>query len=141
MLSRLHPNSALKGFKNTPNVNTSIEPKLTITPKNAASTTSHPERVWSREAAEDSAAVLFADIAVRGSSPTAFLVALIRQCMNARGVDPTVIEVKQSAYRDGIVDRFVIPTDCVQRLHIGGADIWRILVHLNHKPEQGLVLL
>jgi hypothetical protein len=51
MLSRLHPNSVLSGFKNTPKVNTNSDPKLTVTPQNAASTTSHSERVPSRSGA------------------------------------------------------------------------------------------
>jgi hypothetical protein len=42
MLSRLQPNSSLKGFRKIPNVNTSKHPKLTMTPENAAATTSHP---------------------------------------------------------------------------------------------------
>jgi hypothetical protein len=42
ILSRLHPNSALSGFRNTLNVKTSMEPKLTMTPQKAARTTNHP---------------------------------------------------------------------------------------------------
>jgi len=42
MLSRLHPNSALKGFRKMPNVKTRRDPKLTMTPQKAAATTSHP---------------------------------------------------------------------------------------------------
>jgi hypothetical protein len=42
ILSRLHSNSLLSGFRKMPNVKTRREPKLTITPQKAAATTSHP---------------------------------------------------------------------------------------------------
>src|SRR6476661_7551341 len=73
MLSRLHPNSALNGFRKTLKVKTRSDPKLTMTPKNAASTTSQPGYTAGRVANW----ALLADIAVHSAALPAVAVGVI----------------------------------------------------------------
>src|SRR5207244_2623195 len=89
MLSRPQPNSPLSDFRKTLNVNTSSEPKLTITPQKAASTTSHPPELLCC-----AGATLLAGIAMNCRPLAAFTVRFLAQSMHSRGIDPPVVEIE-----------------------------------------------
>ena len=61
---------------------------------------------------------------------------LVRERVDARGVDPPVVEIKQSANGDGVIDRLVIPAGGVKRLHIVGGNLRRAAVHLIDEVQQ-----
>lgn len=63
------------------------------------------------------------------------------QGMNPARVNPAVIEIEQRAYRDGEVDRLVVPAGVVKRNHIVSGDTRRIMIHLRDKAEQRFVFL
>jgi hypothetical protein len=80
---------------------------------------------------------LFSDVAVLGGSFAAFAVGFVGQGVDAGCVDPAVVEIEQRADGDGVVDGIVGPADRVERLHVSGADVGGIAVHLRHETEQG----
>ena len=67
------------------------------------------------------------------------LVRFIRHCVHARGVDPAVVEVKQRADRDGVVDGFIRPTRGVEWPHILGGDFRRLGIDLVDEAEEHLL--
>jgi hypothetical protein len=83
---------------------------------------------------------LFADITVHGAALASLAVRFIGQRVNTAGVDPAIVEVEQRADSEGKVNRFVGPSYGVERLHIVGCDLGRIVVHLVDKPEQHFFL-
>ena len=64
-----------------------------------------------------------------------------RHLVNACRIDPTIVEIEQSADRNREVDGFVVPAYGVQRFHICRRDPRRITIHLVHKTEQRFFFL
>jgi hypothetical protein len=60
--------------------------------------------------------------------------------MHAGRVDPAVIEIKQSADRDGAVNLRVGPAHVVKRLHVIGRDMNRVAIHFADEPEEPFLL-
>ena len=58
--------------------------------------------------------------------------------MNTAGIDPAVIEVKQRAHGDGVVDSFVGIADLVQRLHIFELNIHGISIYFANESHECL---
>ena len=65
----------------------------------------------------------------------------IRQGVHSGSIDPTVIEIEQSANRDGVVDGFVCPAVLVEELDVRWADVLRMLVHFADETKQGLFVV
>jgi hypothetical protein len=76
---------------------------------------------------------------VRGGSLTSFAMRFIGERVDARRIHPAVIEIEQCAHCDREVDRLVVPSCFVQRLHIGSGDPWRVVVYLRDEPQHGFV--
>src|ERR1035438_6676230 len=99
--SRLQPNSWLTGFKKTPNVKTTSEPKPAITPKKAAPTTSHPE---------DLPATCFGDLVdhdrVRSAADIGF--AGRRDALAGKRHEPFILTFRRHGFRDRPVNRAVV---------------------------------
>ena len=68
-----------------------------------------------------------------------FAMCFFGQRVNSGGIDPPVVEVEQCADGDREVDRFFVPADRVQRLHVVRRDVRRFRIHLSHETKQSFV--
>src|SRR4029077_10068500 len=62
-----------------------------------------------------------------------------RNCVDARGGDPAVVELEQCADRDRVENCLVIPAGGSQLVDIG--DGWQVFGYSGGKSQQGLLLL
>src|ERR1039458_1754649 len=81
------------------------------------------------------------NVAMRGSSLSAYLVGLFRQRMDTARINPAIIEIEQRAHGNGEVYRLVIPSQRAQGKHVVGGNSRRIVVHLVYKSKQRFVLI
>jgi hypothetical protein len=108
-----------------------IEPKLNMTPRWAAATVRQPG-----QRRDDS---LFADVS-SGCTPFASsAVRFLGKWVDPGGIDPAVVEVEEGADGDGVPDLFVVPTLLVERDHVGGTNVGRIVIDLVDEAEHGFL--
>jgi hypothetical protein len=73
---------------------------------------------------------------MHGGTFAAAPVLFIGKRVDARRIDPAVVEIEQSADRDGVVDDLVIPTHSIKGLHVGGRDGRRLAIDLVDESKQ-----
>ena len=61
--------------------------------------------------------------------------------MNTRRVNPAVVEIKQRAHVDGVIDGFVSPARALHRVHVFLLDLIRRAVHFFDELEQGFIFV
>ncbi len=64
-----------------------------------------------------------------------------RHVVDAGGIDPGVVEVEESAHRDGIVEGVICPARCPGALDILNSDLVRRTVHHLQKIEESPLLV
>ncbi len=116
--ARDHPNAAVNGFKNTPKVNTSTDPKPTKTPQQAVIRTS-ARLVRILFVGRLRWGLRTAGVAIDCRSFCSCLMSRIAHGVYAACIDPPVIKVKQGANRDRIVNRLVGVARRMENFDIG----------------------
>jgi hypothetical protein len=66
-------------------------------------------------------------------------VRFIGKWVDPGGIDPAVVEVEEGADGDGVPDLFVVPTLLVERDHVGGTDVGRMVIDLVDEAEHGFL--
>ena len=61
--------------------------------------------------------------------------------MDARRVNPSVVEIKQRAHVDGVIDRFIAPARALRRVHVFLLDLIRRAIHFFDELEQGFIFV
>ena len=59
----------------------------------------------------------------------------IGERVDARSIDPAIVEIEERANGDGVINHFVGPTGGLERLHVGSGDAGRVMVYLVHEAE------
>src|SRR5437879_285066 len=77
--------------------------------------------------------------ALRNAHPR-LTVTLFRHFVDARRVNPAIVEIKKTAHVDGVVNGFVRPAGLVKLVDIALADLPCVAIELLDKPEQSLFL-
>lgn len=75
------------------------------------------------------------DVAAFGEPLTGLPVRFIRHRTYARRIDPAIVEVKQAADIDGVVDGFVRPSGPVHTINVRWPDRNRAAIDLLDKPK------
>ncbi len=83
----------------------------------------------------------FANVSVMGCFAAELAVGFVRHRMDARCIDPTIIEIEQCANRNREIDRFVGPANIVQRKHVVRCDCVRFVIDLGYETKEPLVFL
>src|SRR5438876_6664658 len=77
--------------------------------------------------------------ALRNAHPR-LTVTLFRHFVDARGVNPAIVEIEKTAHVDGVVNGFIRPAGLVKLVDIALADLPRVAIELLDKSEQRLFL-
>ena len=56
--------------------------------------------------------------------------------MDAGGIDPAVVKIKQGTDSNGVIDGLVVPAGGVKRLHVAGRNLRRVAVHLVDEAQK-----
>jgi hypothetical protein len=86
-------------------------------------------------------AALLSNVAMLRGARSEFPVSLVGHGVNAGGVDPAIVEVKEGANGDGVINRAIAPASLVQDSYIFRRDLRRAAVHLGNKSQERLFVL
>src|SRR5947209_7309030 len=137
--ARDQPNAPASGFRKMPKVKMKSDPKPTKTPQQAVSRICHRRGPWSLCSWCFGRWLRAAGVSMDCRSFRTCAVGFIAHRMYATSVDPPVIEVEQSAYCDGVINRFITVANRVQCFDIGRLNGNRIAIHLVNESKQSLL--
>jgi len=61
--------------------------------------------------------------------------------MHAARVNPAIVEIKQSAHTDSVIDRFVSPACALRRVYVFLLDLIRRAIHFFDELEQSFLFV